>query len=61
MLEKDRYKEIFEMDKDHPFPVAIRLLQEVAESGLPMEDMDRAISIIKQVAREYGVEISDAT
>lgn len=61
MLEENRYKEIFEEDKDHPLPVAIHLIQKVAESGLPMEEMDRAIAIIKELAKEYGVEISDAT
>ncbi|BFH18287.1 hypothetical protein J6TS7_21030 [Paenibacillus dendritiformis] len=57
-VDESYYREIFEMDKDKPFPTAIQLIQKVTESGLPLQKQERAIAVIQKIAKEYHVEIS---
>ncbi|MEE4565830.1 hypothetical protein [Paenibacillus polymyxa] len=59
MLDKHYYRQKFEQDKDHAFPVAIQLIQEV--TNLPLKKQARAVSIIQKIAEEYGVEINDCS
>ncbi|MBO3287573.1 hypothetical protein MKY98_26715 [Paenibacillus sp. FSL M8-0228] len=60
LLDEYYYRQKFELDKAHAFPVAIQLIQEVT-INLPLEEQERAISIIKKIAEEYGIEIDDCS
>ncbi|MEC0238213.1 hypothetical protein P4H71_28265 [Paenibacillus kribbensis] len=60
MLDEHHYRQKFEQDKDHAFPVAVQLIQGVV-TNLPLEKQARAVAIIKKVAEGYGVEINDCS